>query len=68
MFFRNIPEFRSCIGFDILPGYERAPLMPLGARSGEYGGWVMTGIAPQQAMCGSLRYRDAETTVPACHL
>jgi hypothetical protein len=22
----------------------------------------------QQAMCGSVRYRDAETTVPACHL
>jgi hypothetical protein len=34
---------------------------PLGARSGKYGGWVMT----QQAMCGSVRYRDAETTVPA---
>jgi hypothetical protein len=25
-------------------------------------------IASQQAMCGSVRYRDAETTVPACHL
>jgi hypothetical protein len=37
---------------------------PLGTRSGEYGGWVMT----QQAMCGSVRCRDAETTVPACHL
>jgi hypothetical protein len=36
----------------------------LGARSGEYGGWVMTGTAAQQAMCGSVRYRDAETTVP----
>jgi hypothetical protein len=34
------------------------------ARSGEYGDWVIT----QQAMCGSVRYRDAETTVPACHL
>jgi hypothetical protein len=22
----------------------------------------------QQAMCGSVRYRDAETTVPACHI
>jgi hypothetical protein len=21
----------------------------------------------QQALCGSVRYRDAETTVPACH-
>jgi hypothetical protein len=31
----------------------------------KYGGWVMTGIAAQQAMCGSVRYRDAETTVPA---
>jgi hypothetical protein len=26
------------------------------------------GIVAQQAMCGSVRYRDAETTVPACHL
>ena len=40
----------------------------LGARSVEYGGWVMTGmrgIAAQQAMCGSVRYRDAETTLSA---
>jgi hypothetical protein len=60
---------------------KRVPLRPifrvgksqksLGARSGEYGGWVMTGmflwlgIAAKQAMCGSVRYRDAETTVPA---
>jgi hypothetical protein len=36
----------------------------LGARFGECGDWVMT----QQEMCGSVRYRDAETTVPACHL
>jgi hypothetical protein len=36
----------------------------LGVRSGDCGGWVMT----QHAMCGSVRYRDAETTVPACHL
>jgi hypothetical protein len=36
----------------------------LGERSGECGGWVMT----QQAICGSVRYRDAETTIPACHL
>jgi hypothetical protein len=35
----------------------------LGARSGECGGWVMT----QQAVCGSVSHRDAETTVPACH-
>jgi hypothetical protein len=28
----------------------------------------MTGTAAQQAMCGSVRYREAETTVPACHL
>jgi hypothetical protein len=57
---------------------KRVPLSPiftvenskksLGARSGEYGGWVMTGFASQQAMCGSVHYRDAETTVPACHL
>jgi hypothetical protein len=39
--------------------------MSLEARSDEYGGWVMTRIAAQQAMCGSVRYRDAETTVPA---
>jgi hypothetical protein len=25
----------------------------------------MAEIAAQQAMCGSVRYRDAETTVPA---
>jgi hypothetical protein len=31
---------------------------------GECSGWVMTGTATQQAMCGSVRYRDAETTVP----
>jgi hypothetical protein len=30
--------------------------------------WVMTGIAAQQAMCGSVHYRDPETTVPACDL
>jgi hypothetical protein len=51
---------------------KRVPLGPiprvgnsrksLGARSGEYGGRVMT----QQAMCGSVRCRDAEATVPAC--
>jgi hypothetical protein len=29
---------------------------------------MLTGIAAQQAMCGSVRYRDAETTVLACHL
>jgi hypothetical protein len=40
----------------------------LGARSGEHGGWVMTVIAAQQAMWGSVRYLDGETTVPACHL
>jgi hypothetical protein len=34
------------------------------ARPGDCGGWVMT----QQAMCGSVRYPDAETTVPACYL
>jgi hypothetical protein len=36
-----------------------------------YAGLVITamfsrgGIAAQQAMCGLVRYRDAETTVPA---
>jgi hypothetical protein len=38
----------------------------LGARSEECGGCVMTGIAAQQAMCGSVRYRDAETTHCPC--
>jgi hypothetical protein len=28
----------------------------------------MTGTAAQQAMCGSVRYRDAETALPACLL
>ena len=43
----------------------------LGARSGDYGGWVMTRMlfsarnAAQQLMCGSVRYRGAETTLPA---
>jgi hypothetical protein len=37
----------------------------LRARSGECGGWVMTGIATQQMACGSVRYLNAETTVPA---
>jgi hypothetical protein len=50
---------------------KRVPLRPifrvgnsqksLGARSG--GGWVMT----QHTLCGSVCYRDAETSVPACH-
>jgi hypothetical protein len=26
------------------------------------------GIAAQQAKCGSVRYYEAETTVPGCHL
>jgi hypothetical protein len=34
---------------------------PLGAKSGQYGGWAMK----QQAMCGSVSYRDAETTCRA---
>jgi hypothetical protein len=66
----------SAVAFDLMSSMvaKRVPLRlifevgnsqtSLGARSGEYGGWVMT----QQAMCGSVRYRDAETTVPACHL
>jgi hypothetical protein len=37
----------------------------LEARSGEYGGWVMTGIATQQVVCGSVHYLNEETTVPA---
>jgi hypothetical protein len=52
---------------------ERVPLRPIfriansqpGARSGDYGGWEMTGIAAQQEMYGLVPYRDAETIVPA---
>jgi hypothetical protein len=50
---------------------KRVPLRPilrggnsqqsLGTRSGERGGWVKTRTAAQQAICGSVRYRDAET-------
>jgi hypothetical protein len=73
-FFWNLPEF--AVKFDLMSSMvaKRVPLrlifgvgysqQPLGARSGEYGGWVMT----QQAMCGSMRYRDAKTIVPAYHL
>jgi hypothetical protein len=39
--------------------------MSVGEGSREFGGWVMTGIAALQAMCGSVRYRDEDTTVPA---
>jgi hypothetical protein len=65
----------SALAFDLMPSMveKRVPFMPmfgvrknqksLWVRSGGYGGWVMTGIAAQQAMCGSVRYRDAETTV-----
>jgi hypothetical protein len=42
--------------------------MSFGEGSREYDGWVMTGIAAQQAMCGSMRYRDEATTLSAtCH-
>jgi hypothetical protein len=66
----------SAVAINLMPPLvtKRAPLRPifrvwssqksLGARSREYGGWVMT----QQAMCGSLRCRDAEVPVPACPL
>jgi hypothetical protein len=46
----------------------------LGARSGEYGGWMMTGKffwarnCCTTVICGSVRYRDAETIALAtCH-
>jgi hypothetical protein len=70
----------STLAFDSMTSTvaKRVPLGPisrvgnsqksLGARSGEYGGWVMTGTAAQQAMCGSVRYCDAVTIVPAWHL
>ena len=94
----NLPEFGRRIRFYVLHGAKRVTLRPilrvrnsrksLGARSREYGGWVMTrmffsamnccttstvvgwwqecfsrrGIAAQQAMCGSVLHRDAETT------
>jgi hypothetical protein len=38
----------------------------LGARSGECGGWVLTGIAAQQALCGSVRYREASRNHCPC--
>jgi hypothetical protein len=64
----------SAVAFDLCPPWLRSmsPLKPISrggnsqkslvARSGEHGGWVMT----QQAMSGSVRYPDAETTVPPC--
>jgi hypothetical protein len=70
----------SAVAFHLMPFIvvKRDPLRPifrvrnsqksLGARSGGCGGWVMTGIAAQQAMCGLVRHRDTETSVPACHL
>jgi hypothetical protein len=70
----NVPVFSHRIRFDVLRGCETCPLesseqgttkKSLVAKFGEYGGWVMTGTAAQQAMCGSVRYRDAETTIPA---
>jgi hypothetical protein len=76
-FFRNLPESGRRIPFDALYGCATCPLEThflrreqpkvTRARTGEYGGWVMTVIATQQAMRGSVRYREAETAVPACH-
>jgi hypothetical protein len=52
----------SAVAFDLIPSQfaKRVPLRPilrvgisqksLGARSGEHGDWVMTGIAAQQAI------------------
>jgi hypothetical protein len=80
-FFWNLPEFGPRIRFDGLHGYETCPLdahfqnseLPEVTRSGIENtvvGWrkkifSRRGIAAQQAMYSSVRYRDAETTVPA---
>jgi hypothetical protein len=76
--FWNLPEF--LVTFELMSSMagNHVPLRPifrvrnskksLWARSGECGGWVMTGTAAHQEMCGSVRYSDAETTAPACHL
>jgi hypothetical protein len=65
-FFWNLPEFGHRIRLDALYDWETCalevgPFSEQGTRSGDYGGWVMT----QEAMCGSVHYHDAETTVPA---
>jgi hypothetical protein len=69
----SVPEFGRRVRFDALQGWETRPLRlisrtgnsqrSLGARSGEYGGRVMT----QEAMCGSVRCCEVEATVPAYH-
>jgi hypothetical protein len=55
----------SALAFHSMPSSvaKRFPLRQGTARSAECGGWVMT----QQAMSGSVCYRDAATTVSACH-
>jgi hypothetical protein len=73
-FFWTLPDFGRRILFDVPHSCETCPFgaylrvgtshKSLGARSREYDGWVMT----QQATCGSVRNRDAETTVHSCHL
>jgi hypothetical protein len=74
-FFWNLPEFGHHIRFYVLHNCEIRPLethfqsrnsqKSLGARSKEYGCWMMTGIAAQQPVCGSVHYHDTESTAPA---
>jgi hypothetical protein len=74
-FFWNLPELGNRIRLHALHGCETSPLVahfqkkerPKVIRSeiGGYGGCVMTGIASRQAMCGSVRCRDAKTKAPA---
>jgi hypothetical protein len=71
-FFWNPQQLGRRIPFDALHCCEtclheahfqsREQPKSLEARSGECGDWVMT----QEAMCGSVCYREAEATAPAC--
>jgi hypothetical protein len=61
--------FFWAVAFDLMSSMNarRVPLRTRAgnsrARSGGHGGWVKT----EQAMRVSVRYREAEATIPACH-
>jgi hypothetical protein len=65
-FFRNLQEFRHLIKVDAPHGCEMCTL-EAHFQSREQRDLESTVLA-QQVMCGSVRYCDVETTVPACHL
>jgi hypothetical protein len=69
-FFWNLPEFGRLIRFDALHGCETWPHEThFTVRNSQKSlRAMMAGIAAQQAMCGSVRHRDSEATVPACLL